>query len=80
METIPKLSGIQVDLWIKNRDGSDEELDRYFIHKFKELGLDVDAPRKRKVKSRVDMRVQKEKKSKTDDENIIVRKPTTHAS
>lgn len=65
---------------MKNRDGSDEELDRYFIRKFKELGLDVDAPRKRKVKSRVDMRVQKEKKSKTDDENILVRKPTAHAS
>ncbi len=35
------------------RGGSDEGLDGYFIRKFKELGLDVEAPRKREVKSRV---------------------------
>ena len=32
---------------MKKKDGSTEDLDRYFMRKFKELGLDVDAPRKR---------------------------------
>ena len=35
---------------MKKRDGSDEGLDRYFMRNFKELGIDVDTPRKRWVK------------------------------
>jgi hypothetical protein len=36
---------------MKKRSGSDEGLDSYFMRKFKELGIDLDVPRKRRAKT-----------------------------